>query len=394
MTAAAALCACSTVEKSPSRLWVREWNGLEQCHRNPQESHPCSYEEVIPHAEQADWSRTRRAILGLIDQSADTTPIVDPVEWQILYAVVLIPHLRTIEDYNEYVRRKSALPAERGSLEAELNELVTERAVPCQRKTPVKGETACPTDERAYHALNDQINAVQKRLRANEGDQLRYEKLVAQSAADLPRAKERGALYVRRLLELPNRESFTHYLLSRANEDLYGANYPSDVSIPPRAREWDFRFTASPSADSYVLADFKERYNAAAREMRGGYASEMIHAGVPILWGGLRFDDSLLVNQMKGKVTLRVIDGSGKNELIWRADLQPKNGNHIQHYPVIALSEAEAREKIRKIFWNGVEIYKVWRAAGETVLASVPSKNFSGRSPASFQENKIENGGK
>ena len=342
------LTACAgAITQSPDRLWVRHWNSLEYCKDENGKDRNCTYEEAAEEMERGDWIRRSRNVAGMVDRAAETTPVVDPLEREVVYIRIAKLYQDQIEDYHELERRKAEL-------------------------------------EQSEQTKNTQANLVF------------VERELSNQSASLLRAKEKAGIYMRKLLELPERNLMSRLMIARIAELLSGEKYPSDLPLEMGARRWTFIFTEQPSViDDYILHSFIERGKEAASDKRGGKALSYLRA-VPLFWGGLRFDDSLVVKEMCGVITLSILDRNGKNPFRHFASIQVKNGATVERYPVLALSKAEVRAKVEERFPHGVTISKIWReseevapAVAEVPEAPAPRHIYSPISPYSVQPRTI-----
>lgn len=124
-------------------------------------------------------------------------------------------------------------------------------------------------------------------------------------------AVEHSNIYMRKLLEVPNRHAMSDYVIARIQE-LNGENYSSKIPIPKGMVRWSFHLgTVDSNNPTFLLNDFRKEYAAIRESKRAGLLKMTCFVLLPCV-GGIKGDDELVVHGLSQPIGISIIDANGQ----------------------------------------------------------------------------------
>jgi len=116
-------------------------------------------------------------------------------------------------------------------------------------------------------------------------------------------------IYMRKLIEIPNRHLFSEYLIARIQEH-NGEDYSSKIKIPKGMDMWEFGRYGYGDKSNFFIDDVSKEYKEIADKKRTGFLKVNCWV-LMICVAGIKFDNEILLKDLHKPFYIRVFTNGG-----------------------------------------------------------------------------------
>jgi hypothetical protein len=120
-------------------------------------------------------------------------------------------------------------------------------------------------------------------------------------------------IYMRKLIEIPNRHLFSEYLIARIQE-LNGEDYSSKIKIPKGMYRWEFgryEYSVNSGQSNFFIDDVSKEYKETTNKKRTGFLKVSCWV-VMICVAGIKFDNEIILKDLHKPFYISVVTMNGE----------------------------------------------------------------------------------